>query len=212
MNKVLIVDDDINVRSSIESFLKNEKINVISVKDVYSVLTYLKKNLVDLIIVDIVMPELDGYDLLNILKSQLAYSYIPCVLLTAKGLTIDKIKGYNLGCNVYITKPFDPYELLSVVKNLLYLNINTCLDDISVDSLINSNYSILSLFTEREKSVLNLVLRGYTNKEIGITLQLSIRSIEKYVSKLLDKTNTRNRTELVNYIFLRANDGNRTRE
>nr|QCI06722.1 hypothetical protein [Gayliella sp.] len=212
MNNLLIVDDDIYVRNSIEVFLKNEKFNVISLQDVYSVLLYLKENLVDLIIIDIVMPELDGYDLLKILRSQLVYSCIPCILLTAKGLTVDKIKGYNLGCNVYITKPFDPYELLSIVKNLLHFNINTCFDDISVDSLISSNDFILSLFTEREKSVLNLVLQGYTNKEIGITLQLSIRSIEKYVSKLLDKTNSRNRTELVNYIFSRANDGNRTRE
>jgi DNA-binding NarL/FixJ family response regulator len=203
MHKILILDDDITLRNAITTFFQNEKFTVISLGSVYAVLVFLKKHSTDLIIADIMMPELDGYDLLTILKSYSKYSLIPIILLTAKGITYDKVKGYDLGCNIYITKPFAPYELLSVVNNLLNINNpilqNNIIDkqDFDVDVLKVS----LPIFTEREQSILNLVVKGYTNKEIANSLQLSIRNVEKYVSRLLYKTNTRNRTEFVNYIL-----------
>nr|QCI05111.1 hypothetical protein [Centroceras clavulatum] len=205
MNKILIVDDDSSLSNSISIFFRNKNFIVINFQNVYSVLVFLKNNYVDLIIADILMPELDGYDLINILKSYKFYSSIPFIFLTAKGITSDKIKGYNLGCNSYITKPFDPNELLSIVNNLLnsYLFNNLKNNqNLSIDQ--KSTLYLNPLFKEltyREKSILKLVLKGYTNKEIANILQLSVRNVEKYVSRLLNKTNTRNRTELVNYIF-----------
>ena len=203
MHSILIVDDDIILRNAIVAFLKNKRFSVISLNSVYEVLIFLHKNSVDLIIADIMMPELDGYDLLNILKNDVQYSTIPIILLTAKGITNDKVKGYNLGCNMYITKPFAPYELLSIINN--FLNINNLIShkhDIYNQRMTKKVSNIkLPLFTYRETSILDLVIQGYTNKEIANSLQLSVRNVEKYVSRLLDKTNTRNRTELVNYIL-----------
>ena len=122
--------------------------------------------------------------------------------LTAKGITRDKVKGYNLGCNVYITKPFAAYELLSIINNLLNIN-NPTLQKNAFYNQINPTVMDISLpvFTYREKSILELVIKGYTNKEIANSLQLSLRNVEKYVSRLLYKTNTRNRTELVNFML-----------
>jgi len=206
MHSILIVDDDIVLRDAIVTFLKNKDFHVISVNNVYEVLLFLYADSIDLIIADIMMPELDGYDLLNILKNDIQYSMIPIILLTAKGITHDKVKGYNLGCNMYITKPFVPYELLSIINNLLNINNPILKKDNIYDYNINKNNnkvvsSSLPSFTYRETSILNLVIKGYTNKEIAHSLQLSIRNVEKYVSRLLGKTNTRNRTELVNYIL-----------
>lgn len=205
MYKILIVDDDPVLSNSIAIFFRNKNFIVINFKNVYSVLVFLKNNYVDLIIADILMLELDGYDLINILKNYKLYSSIPFIFLTAKGITSDKIKGYNLGCNSYITKPFDPNELLSIVKNLLNSYLFNSLKSNQVLSLTQQNrtnfHPSLKGFTYREQSILKLVLKGYTNKEIANTLQLGIRNVEKYVSRLLSKTNTRNRTELVNYIF-----------
>jgi len=205
MHSILLVDDDKILREAIVTFLKNKQFTVISLDSVYDVLIFLNHNSVDLIIADIMMPELDGYDLLNILKNDLQYNEIPIILLTAKGITTDKVKGYNLGCNVYMTKPFAPYELLSIINNLLKIN-NPLLNK---DKIYSHNFDkigidvALPVFTYRETSILNLVTKGYTNKEIAHSLQLSIRNVEKYVSRLLDKTSTRNRTELVNYILNR---------
>lgn len=203
MLSILIVDDDIMLRNSMIEFLKNKQFFTISLESVYEVLVFLNNNSVDLIIADIMMPELDGYDLLSILKNDRKYNTIPIILLTAKGITNDKVKGYNLGCNMYITKPFIPYELLSIINNLL--NINKPI--LQQNDTYNQNFSkkiidiALPVLTYRETSILNLVIKGYTNKEIADSLQLSIRNVEKYVSRLLNKTKTRNRTELVNYIL-----------
>nr|YP_010865187.1 hypothetical protein QQR83_pgp187 [Campylaephora boydenii]WGT74112.1 hypothetical protein [Campylaephora boydenii] len=203
MHSIIILDDDIILRNAIVTFLKNEQFSVISLNSVYELLIFLKKKSIDLIISDIMMPELDGYDLLNILKNDIEYSTIPIILLTAKGITNDKVKGYNLGCNMYITKPFAPYELLSIINNLLNINNPILQQSYLNNQKVNKKLVEISLpiFTYRETSILNLVIKGYTNKEIAHSLQLSIRNVEKYVSRLLYKTNTRNRTELVNYIL-----------
>ena len=205
MHSILIVDDDRVLRNAVVTFLKNKHFSVISLDSVYQVLLFLNKNSIDLIIADIMMPELDGYDLLHILKNDLQYNAIPIILLTAKGITNDKVKGYNLGCNMYITKPFAPYELLSIINNLLKINNPLLQKDNIYNQDIETKRSLLEvswpIFTDREKSILKLVIKGYTNKEIASSLQLSRRNVEKYVSRLLHKTNTRNRTELVNYIL-----------
>nr|QCI04033.1 hypothetical protein [Antithamnionella ternifolia] len=225
MNTILLVDDDKFLRTSIAAFLKLEHFSIISVNSVYEALVFLKLNKPDLVITDIMMMELDGYDFLKILKTSQSLCHIPTILLTAKGLTDDRIKGYNIGCNAYLTKPFDAHELLSIINNMLKINLNSMISsDLMIDQQKIISKSIISLvksFTHREKTILRLVLRGCTNREIANYLQLSVRNIEKYVSRLLDKTNTRNRTELVTLIlsiklkssdYFRANDGNRTRE
>jgi DNA-binding NarL/FixJ family response regulator len=118
-------------------------------------------------------------------------------------MTQDRIFGYKLGCHAYLTKPFDPEELLWIVKSLL-MNLsfkNTIFTDASSHKsafLYNLNSKE---FTYREKTILNLVLKGMMNKEIAHELALSIRNVEKYVSRLLSKTGTRNRTELVQYFY-----------
>lgn len=205
MYKILVLDDDVLLREAIFAFLTNEKFSVISLESVYSVLIFIKKNCIDLIIADVMMPELDGYDLLNILRSFPIYNTVPVVLLTAKGITSDKVKGYDLGCNIYITKPFDPQELLSIINNLLHTNTHKTYRLDSKNKEIDLDYleTLNLVFTYREKSILNLVIKGYTNKEIASALQLSCRNVEKYVSRLLYKTHTRNRTELVKYILQR---------
>jgi len=203
--KILLVDDDKTLSNSITAFLQSENFSIFGVSNVYNALVYLKLNKPDLIIIDIMMRQLDGYDLLKILKRSQHLYFIPTVILTAKGLTSDRIRGYNIGCNAYLTKPFDSNELLSIINNMLSLYLSSIskegllLDD-KLQTLI-STFHLDASFTHREKTILRLVLRGCTNKEIANYLQLSVRNIEKYVSRLLDKTNTRNRTELVNLIL-----------
>lgn len=205
MNTILLIDDDQLLLESITTFLQSEKFYVISVRSVYQALVFLKLNTIDLIISDIMMTQLDGYDLLKIIKTSNLLNQIPVILLTAKGLTDDRIKGYNTGCNAYITKPFNSNELLSIINNILNVHFHSIIksDVITYEhkqafKFINS---LAKLFTHREKTILRLVLHGCTNKEIANYLQLNVRNIEKYVSRLLQKTNTRNRTELVNLIL-----------
>nr|YP_009391943.1 hypothetical protein [Acrosorium ciliolatum]ARW60087.1 hypothetical protein [Acrosorium ciliolatum] len=202
MKRLLLVDDDNELRNLLSSYLFDEGFFINSVHNVQSALVIIKQDRPDLIITDIMMNNLDGYDFIKLLKWDILFSDIPVVFLTAKGMTYDRIKGYNLGCHAYLTKPFNPQELLAIIKNIFnnieLLKIN--LLNISLIDKLLVNPKIFKFFTHREKNILKLVMQGYMNKEIAIQLNISLRNVEKYISRLLNKTNTRNRTELVQVV------------
>lgn len=208
---ILIVDDDPSLLSSLSLYLLNQGFDIESCGNVNSALQFLDGNIPDLIISDIVMPKQNGYNLLHYLKSNSRYKQIPLIFLSAKGMTQDRILGYNLGCHGYLVKPFDPEELLAMIVNVLSRINNDINDEITSDDDDMESSSDLSntrnipeklvLFTFREETVLKCVLKGMTNKEIAIKLSISLRNVEKYVSRLLAKTATRNRTELTQYCY-----------
>lgn len=198
---LLLVDDDLYLRNSISDYLISEGFCVVTVSNVNSALTQIKLQKPDLIIADIMMPDIDGYDFIKILRCIDNNLFdIPIIFLTAKGMTEDRIKGYNLGCNAYLTKPFVPNELVSIINNIfnnmnllqvVSSNSNKESNDIKTTRQVNTDH-----LTNREITILKLVTKGYTNKEIASDLKVSIRNVEKYVGRLLNKTSTRNRTEL----------------
>ncbi len=213
---ILVVDDDICLAYAIQSYLSSKEKKIFIVDNSVAAIKLLRLYPFDLVISDIMMPIDDGYSLLYQLRLNDNLVSIPFIFLTAKGMTADRIRGYDLGCNIYLTKPFHPSELLSIVNNLLH--------SISCNTEYRNIYSYKSQkihklqFTFRELSILNLLIQGMMNKEIASILGLKIRNVEKYVSRLLHKTKTRNRTELAQFSLynlsnlLRANDGTRTRE
>nr|YP_009397531.1 hypothetical protein [Dasyclonium flaccidum]ARW66717.1 hypothetical protein [Dasyclonium flaccidum] len=213
VKKILLVDDDRNLRYLLSSYLLAEGFFINSVDNIREALVSIKRDCPDLIISDIMIKDLNGYDFIKLLKLDMILSHIPVVFLTAKGMTSDRIKGYKLGCHAYLTKPFNPNELLAIINNIFY-NIDL-LKNYSIYPINNSNQfsKFLETFTPREKNILKLVINGFTNKEIAMNLNVSLRNVEKYISRLLKKTSTRNRTELVKLLIslLRANDGIRTR-
>nr|YP_009293746.1 hypothetical protein Rhodyp_150 [Rhodymenia pseudopalmata]AOM64428.1 hypothetical protein Rhodyp_150 [Rhodymenia pseudopalmata] len=204
--QLLIVDDDINLVNFISSYLQAEGFLVDTAFNVKSALTCMNNNKPDMILADIIMPNLDGYNFLEIVRSNFSFASIPIIFVTAKGMTSDRIYGYNLGCNAYITKPFNPHELVSIINNI-FKNIEKLVVTYKpqLDCVLNdfSNSQLdLSKLTSKEKSVLMLLIQGLMNKEIAKRLNLSIRNVEKYVSRLLSKTQTRNRTELTQLALL----------
>lgn len=215
--QILLVDDDICLAYAIQSYVSSKDRQIFIVDDSNAALQLLQLYAFDLVISDIMMPNMNGYKFLSKLRLDNRLLNIPFIFLTAKGMTDDRIKGYNLGCNAYLTKPFHPSELLSLINNLLNERMSLK-DSISSENSIfieDVNYTDLSDLTAREVSILKLLVKGMMNKEIASILNLSKRNVEKYVSRLLAKTNTRNRTELAQLplsVLLRANDGTRTRE
>ena len=196
--QLLIVDDDLSLRHTIATYLESAGFDVISASSVKSALQKIQSRLPDLVITDIMMPHIDGYDFVEKLRMDNRLLNIPIIVLTAKGMTEDRIKGYDLGCNAYLIKPFDPNELLSIINNIfknIYL-LQLFSNNSQIASISSENLLKVDQFTHREWTILTLVAKGYTNKEIANCLQVSIRNVEKYVSRLLNKTNTRNRTEL----------------
>ena len=167
------------------------------------------------------MPQVDGYQFLAQLREDERFQGTPVIFLTARGMTSDRIQGYEAGVDAYLPKPFDPDELVAVVKNLLGRQAKlqaAAVDDenISIAELARQMAEIRAMlqqkgpinitpppvqhdFTPREESVLELVVDGLMNKEIAKRLETSVRNVEKYVSRLFSKTGTNSRTELVRY-------------
>src|SRR5215211_8009237 len=116
MNNILIVDDDPNIRELVRVFLRNEGFDVYEAADGVEALAKLETLKADLVILDVMMPNMDGWELCRELRA----SYdIPLLMLTAKGETHDKLKGFQLGTDDYLVKPFEPLELVVRVKALL---------------------------------------------------------------------------------------------
>lgn len=230
MHKILLIDDEKKHLEATKKYLEYQGFEVCIESSSEKVLHSINKIKPDIIIVDILMRDIDGYQLVEELQLRKNFLDIPFIFVTAKGMTQDRIKGYKIGCSGYIPKPFDPDELVAIIKNILkrkniYINEikRTRKEFRSMNVCIENQYNLLKMesvklnLTEREISILEFVMQGFKNREIATKLAISIRNVEKYISRLLAKTNCRNRTELIklfysNQIFLRANDGDRTRE
>jgi DNA-binding response OmpR family regulator len=117
MAKVLIVDDDPYIRELVRFYLRGEGFAVMEASNGLEALELLKRTLADLVVLDIMMPQMDGWELCRRLAAE--FPDIPLLMLTAKGETAQKVKGFQLGTDDYLVKPFDPPELVVRVKALL---------------------------------------------------------------------------------------------
>ncbi|WP_141506354.1 response regulator transcription factor [Paenibacillus luteus] len=116
MPKIVVADDDPNIRELVSLFLKREGYQVVEAIDGVDALSKLEAVRADLAIIDVMMPRMDGWALCSAMRA----SYdIPLLMLTAKGETTQKLKGFELGADDYMVKPFDPPELVARVKALL---------------------------------------------------------------------------------------------
>ena len=114
--KVLVVDDDSNICDLIEIYLQKEGYKVYKAYNGKEAISVFKDKIVDLIVLDIMMPEMDGYETLREIRKT---SGVPVVMLTAKGETFDRVLGLELGADDYIVKPFEPKELVARIRAVL---------------------------------------------------------------------------------------------
>jgi DNA-binding NarL/FixJ family response regulator len=214
---LLLVDDEPGLREAVQAYLEDSGFNVVTASNAQIAWQTLEDYSPDLVITDVMMPQVDGYQFLKQLREDPRFRKLPVVFLTARGMTKDRIQGYDAGCDAYLSKPFDPDELVSIVKNLLKRGSTDASTEVpDIADLANQLAEIKSMLTKRnaltqnanplkidltprEQSVLDLVCQGLMNKEIARNLSTSVRNIEKYVSRLFSKTGTNSRTELVRF-------------
>jgi len=117
--KVLVVDDEVNITQILEFSIGSEGFEVITAQNGEEAIEKARREQPDLIILDIMMPKIDGYEACRILKANPLTKAIPVVLLTAKGRDIDKRLGLEVGATDYIVKPFSPNKLIERIHQLL---------------------------------------------------------------------------------------------
>ena len=117
--KILVVDDEIYIVHILDFSLGMEGYEVVTALDGEQALEKLKSDKPDLIVLDIMMPKLDGYEVCKAIKSSPETRQIPVILLSAKGRNVDQKLGFDVGADDYITKPFSPRKLVERINQLL---------------------------------------------------------------------------------------------
>ncbi len=207
MSNILVCDDDKEIVDAIEIYLKNEGYRIFKAYDGEEAIRILHKEDIQLLIMDIMMPKLDGIHATLKIRD---YSSIPIIILSAKSEDMDKILGLNVGADDYVTKPFNPLELIARVKSNLRrytklgslntddnavfriggLSINDDTKEVSVDGepvkLTPIEYSILLLLAKNPGRVfsINQIYENIWNEEaIGAdnTVAVHIRHIREKI-------------------------------
>lgn len=205
--RLLVVDDEPNLLAAIAAVLRGEGFEISTARNGKDALLQIAKSLPDLIVSDVRMPVMDGYKLARQLRAAPHTKLIPIVFLTAKGETEDRIEGFRSGVDVYLTKPFEPDELIAVIHNILNRVERT---RVAITTLVGKDeeeeekiFIRDEELTEAEWRVAEAVARGLSNKEIAQELDLSVRTIENHISRILAKKNFSNRVEIARQILSR---------
>jgi DNA-binding response OmpR family regulator len=119
MRKILIVDDDPDIVEILRLSFPEDRYKVIEAYDGIKAVKKVYEEKPDAIILDILLPEMNGYQVARLLKNQKEYKDIPIVILSAKTQKVDKFWAFQAGADHYITKPFDPNEVVNTIKKLL---------------------------------------------------------------------------------------------
>jgi DNA-binding NarL/FixJ family response regulator len=206
---ILLVDDEPGLRQAVQAYLEESGFVVTTAANAHGAWEVLQNQKPDLVVSDVMMPQVSGYEFLKQLRDDPRFQHLPVVFLTARGMTKDRISGFRAGVDGYIPKPFDPDELVAVITNLLRKTQPQTTDMAQELAEIKALLArqgggiakeTLELdLTPRERSVLELLAQGLMNKEIAHRLETSVRNVEKYVSRLFSKTGTSSRTELVRF-------------
>lgn len=204
VKRLLVVDDEPNLLTAIAAVLRGEQYDVTTARNGKDALLQIARSLPDLIVSDVRMPLMDGFQLARKLRSAPHTALIPIIFLTAKDETDNRIEGFRAGVDVYLTKPFEPDELLAVIHNILTRIERT---QTAITTLVGDQKPEGQVFvrdeelTDAEWRVAETVARGLSNKEIAAELNLSVRTIENHISRIFAKKNFSNRVEIARLLF-----------
>tara|TARA_B000000609_G_C24101472_1_gene308704 strand:- start:25 stop:714 length:690 start_codon:yes stop_codon:yes gene_type:complete len=202
MEKILIIDDDIQLSELISEFLSSFSYEIHSKHTPEEGLNFLKEDGADLVVLDIMLPGMDGFQVLRKIRES---STIPVIMLTARGEVTDRIVGLELGADDYLSKPFEPRELLARIQSILrrsqspgsmvdmlefdFLSIDKLKQEVLLEGeivhLSTTEYEALLLFAENPGNVLDR--EQLVENLRGITWQSYDRSVDVLVSRLRNK-------------------------
>lgn len=198
--RLLLIDDDPNLILLVKDYLEFRGYEVVTAENGREAIEVLNLEIPDMIICDIMMPEMDGYALVEHVRQDPRTSWVPVLFLSAKGQSQDRVKGLNTGADVYMVKPFEPEELVAQVESSLKQAtrlIHHSGAGGNGEATIQVPFDVE--LTPTELKVVQFVARGMANREIAEQMNVSQRTIESHVSNMLGKTGLHNRTELARW-------------
>jgi DNA-binding NarL/FixJ family response regulator len=225
MKKILVVDDDRILRTVLKHSLEQKGYLVKVVTSGKEALAAFKQDVPDIIVSDVSMPEMDGFEFCRQVRSQPSGKLIPFIFLSAKSDLDDRVQGHSIGADGYLTKPFEMKELLAKIEALIERSRRVHAEIVHlIGKLVNSQSVDLALdgqnsftheinkpdkvfqpaplpLTPAEERVFWETIQGYTNKQISERLFISPRTVQTHLSNILNKLNLGNRTQLVRFAY-----------
>lgn len=201
MYSILIIEDEPALCCNIELILRMEGFDTRTAADGLSGLARISEKRPDLILCDILMPEMDGHTLLNQLKSEADLADIPFIFVTALGERSDVRRGMSSGADDYLTKPFTAEELVAAITGRLHRLETIRL--FSTRTTFREEHAILrQRISARELEILLLVGNGATSREIADRLGISLRTVEVHRSNMMDKLGAANAAILARWAVI----------
>jgi DNA-binding NarL/FixJ family response regulator len=210
MKKILIVDDDVTLRTALIRYLRKRDYVVQDAASGVEGLAVFEKDPPDLIVSDVVMPEMDGFEFCRRLRSSREGQLIPFIFLSSRGDVEDRIQGHTLGADDYLIKPFEPRELVAKVEAQLERSRRIHSEIIRLMQQAKAAPAAPEAevarpdplpLTPAEEKVFWEVVQGYTNRQIGDRLFISPRTVQTHLSNILSKLALENRAQLVRFAF-----------
>jgi len=192
VNKILIIEDQPQMRRKLAMILERENFQVAAAPNGLIGLDMVRNDPPDLILCDVMMPEMDGYGVLEQLRSQEFTKRIPFIFLTAKGEWQDVRSGMNLGADDYLTKPVPADELLEAIEARLVRAQQQLPKGLSLDFKSSVPLEKLGL-SPREAEILLWIAQGKSNYEIGMILQISATTVKKHAVHIYEKLGVESR-------------------
>ncbi|MDB6110245.1 MAG: DNA-binding response regulator [Pedosphaera sp.] len=193
MKKILVIEDEPEMLRNLLTILRLEKYHPLGAENGRRGLEAAQTQKPDLILCDVMMPELDGYGVLRALRANAATVTIPFIFLTAKGEKLDQRNGMDLGADDYLTKPVGKVELLSAIVARLQRQEQQAKPQFKPN--FSSHTPLLALgLTPRAAETLLWVSQGKTNSDIAVILGISESTVKKHLLEILEKLNVETRS------------------
>jgi DNA-binding NarL/FixJ family response regulator len=193
MKKILVLEDEPDMRRNLATILRLEKFVVVSAENGRAGLDLIAREHPDLILCDVMMPEMDGHALLSQVRADKATATIPFIFLTARGERADLRSGMNMGADDYLTKPVDKTELLAAITARLKRKEEQSTNRFAPN--FESYEPLVKLgLTPRAAETLLWVAQGKTNPEIATILGISEGTVKKHVLDIFANLQVETRT------------------
>jgi DNA-binding NarL/FixJ family response regulator len=212
MKRILIVDDDTTLRLALTRYLEKRGYLVQDLESAAEALFIFEQDPPDLIVSDVLMPDVDGFEFCRRLRATRSGQLVPFIFLSSRGELEDRIQGHSMGADDYLIKPFEPRELLAKIEAQLERSRRIHseiirlmqVSEASTSPSLSTQSPVVPIplpLTPAEEKVFWEVIQGYTNKQIGDHLFVSPRTVQTHLSNILSKLQLENRSQLVRFAF-----------
>lgn len=215
MCRILVVDDESSCRIVLKSYLESQGYQVQAVHSGIEALNVFEKEPPALVVSDVLMPEMDGFEFCRRLRATRSGQLVPFIFLSGQGELDAKVEGHYMGGDDYLIKPFHPQELLAKIKAQLD---RSCRIHSEIERLLQQSSSSSKLdppsvrqgeplpisLTPAEEKVFWEAIQGFTNKQISDRLFISPRTVQAHLSSIFNKLGLDNRSQLVRFALERG--------